>query len=323
VIDSEKLEILLAQGESIDLEFKSERLRRISDKEICEDIVALANTSGGILLLGVEDDGKVTGARPRHGQATDRFRFQSAIFNNTVPSINTRISVLEYINGVVVAIEVDPYPEPWATASGKSLRRVLGADGKPQTVPFYPRDQRSRRVDLGLLDYSAQKMDLAGFAAFVYEQDKRGTPLSMDELIALNELLFARRTDSERLGMLIQKGTVEARRVLERLHERGFIEAKGEKKGRVYHLASSLYQRLRMTEAYIRTKGFQPIQQEQMVLEYVRSAGRITRSQAADLCHLSTYQATRLLLRMVEKFHGFERQGKGKATHYIWVENDL
>ena len=43
--------------------------------------------------------------------------------------------------------------------SGTALRRVIGPDGKPQSLPFYPRDQRSRRTDLGLLDFSAQEME--------------------------------------------------------------------------------------------------------------------------------------------------------------------
>ncbi len=55
-------------------------------------------------------------------------------------------------------IEVDPYPEPCATTSGKSLHRTISGDGKPQTVAYFPRDQRSRRIDLGLLDFSSQSV---------------------------------------------------------------------------------------------------------------------------------------------------------------------
>lgn len=51
------------EGETIRIEFK----RQLSDGEIYEEIVALANTDGGTLLIGVEDDGTVTGCLPRHG----------------------------------------------------------------------------------------------------------------------------------------------------------------------------------------------------------------------------------------------------------------
>jgi ATP-dependent DNA helicase RecG len=37
-----------------------------------------------------------------------------------------------------------------------------------------------------------------------------------------------------------------------------------------------------------------------MVLQYVERQGRITRREAAELCQLGPYQATRLLDRMVQ-----------------------
>lgn len=44
-----------------------------------------------------------------------------------------------------------------------------------------------------------------------------------------------------------------------------------------------------------------PLQQEHMVAEYARTYGRITRSQAANLCQLSSVEAGRLLKRMTDK----------------------
>ena len=136
MVNLDHLQEMVNAGESLEREFKSDR-GRFSDRDVVEEIVAMANTVGGILLIGVEDNGAITGAYPRHGATTDPFKLQSAIFNNTVPSINTRVSVVPHPDGTVVAIEVDPYPEPCATAGGKSLRRTTGPDGKPQTVPFY------------------------------------------------------------------------------------------------------------------------------------------------------------------------------------------
>ena len=162
MIDANRVMEIIDAGESLEREFKSDR-RGINDREIYEEVVAFANTSGGVLLIGVEDDGLITGAKPRHGRTTDSLRLQSAIFNNTVPNINTRVSVVPIESKVVLAIEVDLYPEPCATSEGKSLHRTTKADGKPQSVPFYPRDQRSRRVDLGLLDFSAQTIEGVSF----------------------------------------------------------------------------------------------------------------------------------------------------------------
>src|SRR4030042_513999 len=110
MVDLAQLEKLIAAGESVEREFKSDR-RQISDNAIYEEVVALANTDGGLLLIGVDDDGPGTGAKQRTGSTPDPIKLQAAIFNNTVPSINTRVSVVRHPQGQVVAIEVAPYPE--------------------------------------------------------------------------------------------------------------------------------------------------------------------------------------------------------------------
>ena len=563
MIGMDQLHALIAGGESLTVEFKSDR-RQMSDKSIYEEIVSLANTAGGALLIGVEDDGEITGAGPRHGATTDPLRLQAAIFGNTVPSINTRVSVVKLESREVLAIEVDRYPEPCATASGKSLHRVIGGDGKPQSAPFYPRDQRSMRIDLGLLDFSAQPMEsavfedldpleferlrqavarlrgdaslkalsdpelakalrlvettgrgltpnVAGllllgrpdilrkylpthgaffqvldalgnvvaddtpfesaapllrllgeielrfaarnrerevpvglirlpipdyapesfreavsnallhrdysrmgavyiqlhpdhllitnpggfpegitlqnilvhepkprnprlaeafkriglveqtgrgvdriflgqlrfgrpapdyarsdasgvrvvlrggdasleFAAYVFEEDRAGRPFSLDELLVLNQLFHERRIDSEIAARLLQKGAADGHAVLERLQERGLLEAKGEKRGRVYHLSAGMYRQLGHPAGYVRAHGITAIRQEAMVLEYVAAHGRIERGQVMELCGINSPQAGRLLTRLCAAGK-LQRQGTPpRWTYYTPVE---
>lgn len=57
-LDPNQLKLLLREGEGLSVEFKEKFTSRID-----EDMVAFANTKGGILLLGVRDDGTVSGAR--------------------------------------------------------------------------------------------------------------------------------------------------------------------------------------------------------------------------------------------------------------------
>ena len=147
------------------MEFKSDVREPFSDREIYENVVCLANTQGGVLFIGVENNGDVTGARARHGTATQPNRLQAAIFNNTVPPINTRISVTPVRGLSVIAIEVDPYPAVCATRDGKTLRRAAGVQG-PECLPFYPHEHQSRRGDLGLMDYSAQTIESANWTDF-------------------------------------------------------------------------------------------------------------------------------------------------------------
>lgn len=57
-MDLRELKELISKGESTRLEFK----RKISSpQKIAKEFAAFANTLGGILLLGVDDDGKIVG----------------------------------------------------------------------------------------------------------------------------------------------------------------------------------------------------------------------------------------------------------------------
>lgn len=553
-LTAEDVERLISGGESLTVEFKSDQ-RQISDGEIYENIVCLANKDGGVVLLGVENDGTVIGARPRHGATTDPNRLQVAIFHNTVPPINTRVSLHTVRELPILAIEVDAYPEICTTKNGRCLRRVTGVHG-PECQPFYPHEHSSRRSDLGLVDYSAQRVDgaqwddldpleierlrqtierragdrilltlddpslvqalrlvetigdtlvpnIAGllllgressirrilpthgvafqvldtqgnvpvndwfhgpllrtlqaveerfsarneekevqvglirlpvpdyspqafreavnnavlhrdytrmgtvhiqfqpdhllitnpggfpegitldnllvhepkprnpllaeaarriglvettgrgidniylgqlrygrpvpdysqsdwesvrltvrggdaslaFAAFVYQQSSAGAPLSLDELLVLNHLQHERRADSPTTGKLIQRDDSRARAVLEGLVERGLVEGRGERRGRIYHLSASLYRRLGAPEGYVRVRGFDPIQQEAMALQYANTHSRITRREAAELCGLSEDQASRLLRRLAKE-NKLRLQGQRRGAFY-------
>ena len=46
--------------EDIISEFKSDK-SKLSDSDIVDEVVAFANTNGGALYIGVEDDGEITG----------------------------------------------------------------------------------------------------------------------------------------------------------------------------------------------------------------------------------------------------------------------
>lgn len=113
---------------------------------------------------------------------------------------------------------------------------------------------RSDAEDVRLVLYGGEGS--LQFAAFVFEQDKSGQALSLDELLVLNHLLIERRIDSEGAGQLIQKGNRQGHVILEKLTEKGLIEAKGEKRGRIYHLSANLYKRFGNPSGYVRISGF-------------------------------------------------------------------
>jgi len=55
---TKQLQSLIKQGEGQDIEFKSSLQLR---QEIGETISAFANTFGGVILIGVSDEGKIVG----------------------------------------------------------------------------------------------------------------------------------------------------------------------------------------------------------------------------------------------------------------------
>lgn len=73
---------LAALGEGASLEFK----RRVPRPErIAKEIIALANTDGGRILLGVDDDGTLTGV---DDAAEEEFALRHAVTNHCWPSVD-------------------------------------------------------------------------------------------------------------------------------------------------------------------------------------------------------------------------------------------
>ena len=152
-------------------------------------------------------------------------------------------------------------------------------------------------------------------AAFTALSAREGRPLNLHALQVLREVRAEGRITSVRAGQLFQVSRDEARWILSSLVERGFLEARGQGRGRAYHLTAALYRELGESAAYVRTRGFDRIQQEQMVLTYVGEHGSITRSEAAELCRLSPDQASRLLRRMVRQ-GSLEMTGSRRTARY-------
>lgn len=155
------------------------------------------------------------------------------------------------------------------------------------------------------------------FARLVTEESRADRPLGLDDLLVLNRLWIDRQLDTALAATLIQKPEIEARSTIQRLVEAGLVEPRGEKKGRLYHLSAATYRRLGEKAAYVRQRGFEPLQQEQMVLQFAEKHGKITRKETADLCHIGSFQANRLLSRLF-KSGNLVRCGKGRATWYEW-----
>lgn len=551
---------LIARGETFDVEFKSERSEQVSDRDLVEAVVCLANraaTQTGYLIVGVDDSGEITGARPRHQIQTDVVRVQALIANRTRPSLSVRASVIAIDGAEILAIEVPPSRYPVSSSDGKYVRRALGGDGRPACVPFAFHEMQSQQADRGLLDYTqlrvegatwddldlleferfrriiresrgysdeslAELADLeiakslgavdanhsftavrvlglllfgreaslarflpthevafqvlrgidvevneffrwplfrsmqeiesrfrarsgeteiqvglsrigvpdfsprafreavanalihrdysmrgavhvqwhvdrieisnpggfpegvrldnllvtpprprhpmladafkrAGlvertargidtiyyeqlrngrpmpsydrstessvvvvipggaanleFVRFVTEEAQSGQPLALDDLLVLNDLWIERRTSAADIARVMQKPESEARSRLHSLVERGLVEARGSGRSQTYHLSAAAYRRLGRKSEYVRQHGFEPLQQEQMIMQYVKKHGRITRGETTTLCQISPNEAKKVLRRLVVEEH-LKLVGQRRNAYY-------
>jgi ATP-dependent DNA helicase RecG len=550
MLTEESLREIIAQGESFVVELKGEEAAPLTDAELLEAVVCQANGRGGVLLIGVEDDGRVSGARARHGSYTDPRRVESLIASQTVPSCPVECSVVSLDGREVLLVEIPPGRPVTSTNTGVYKRRAMDVHGRPRCLPFLAHEMQSREASRGALDYSSlvvpearwedldpleierlrqmvarnrgradasllelsdheivralglgessagggaggERVDrvrvagllllgreeaitrlvpthevafqvlsgtrisvneffrlpliraaeeinrrfdarneeeelalgpvragipnyspsgfreafhnalihrdytrlgavhvqwkpdeievsspggfpdevrldnilvtaprprnpvladafkriglvertgrgidtifegqlrygrpapdysrstpgsvqlvLAGGAAnlalarFIMERDTPGQRVTVDEMLVVNAVDRERRLELARAAELVQRSEPATRAILERLVESGVLEARSERRERVYHFSAATYRALGRPAEHVRLTGIEPIQREQMILQFVDAHGRITRSQAADLCQIGGREARSVLEKLVNR----------------------
>jgi ATP-dependent DNA helicase RecG len=550
MLTEESLREIIAQGESFVVELKGEEAAPLTDAELLEAVVCQANGRGGVLLIGVEDDGRVSGARARHGSYTDPRRVESLIASQTVPSCPVECSVVSLDGREVLLVEIPPGRPVTSTNTGVYKRRAMDVHGRPRCLPFLAHEMQSREASRGALDYSSlvvpearwedldpleierlrqmvarnrgradasllelsdheivralglgessagggaggervdrvrvagllllgreeaitrlvpthevafqvlsgtrisvneffrlpliraaeeinrrfdarnEEEELAlgpvragipnyspsgfreafhnalihrdytrlgavhvqwkpdeievsspgGFpdevrldnilvtaprprnpvladafkriglvertgrgidtifegqlrygrpapdysrstpgsvqlvlpggaanlalARFIMERDTPGQRVTVDEMLVVNAVDRERRLELARAAELVQRSEPATRAILERLVESGVLEARSERRERVYHFSAATYRALGRPAEHVRLTGIEPIQREQMILQFVDAHGRITRSQAADLCQIGGREARSVLEKLVNR----------------------
>ena len=114
--------------EDLRTEFKSD-VKKLSEETIVEAVVALANTEGGTLYIGVEDDGTITGVHKNHQSTAG---LSAMIFNRTVPNVSVSTDIMYSFTKPIISIAVPKRYELIYTSSGRALQRRLKGDGTPE-----------------------------------------------------------------------------------------------------------------------------------------------------------------------------------------------
>jgi hypothetical protein len=116
------------------------------------------------------------------------------------------------------------------------------------------------------------------FVRWLVSEGSVGRDWSLADLLAVRAIAEARNLSAEETAVALQSDAERARNVLARLVDAGILEARGEGRGRTYHLSAAMYRVLGDRPGYyVRVRGFEPAQQEQMVLKYAQEHGQITR----------------------------------------------
>lgn len=118
-----ELEQLVDLGEGISLEFK----RRVPKSErIAKEIVALTNTKGGRIVLGVDDDGSILGI---DHASEEEFLLRQAVEAHCRPPVEYRTErvVVEPRCDVLVVTIPESTDKPHVVVSGKGESEEAGA----------------------------------------------------------------------------------------------------------------------------------------------------------------------------------------------------
>jgi ATP-dependent DNA helicase RecG len=125
------LDILLQSGEGQFIEFKScydqfknkpKRKRTLKSlaRDVAITLAEFANADGGTLLLGVEDDGRVTASPLSEEELESVCTMARDSWKRVVP--NTR-EVVGHANGGIIAFETDPQPDVFSLTDGRTPYR--------------------------------------------------------------------------------------------------------------------------------------------------------------------------------------------------------
>ncbi len=106
-MDIEKLKLIIAEGEGLTVEFKEKYSSKID-----RDIVALSNSKGGYILLGVNDSGKIIGEKLTNHMKAEILQ----LARNCDPQIN--ILKLSVIDNLIVIEVPEGEQKPYSCSSG-------------------------------------------------------------------------------------------------------------------------------------------------------------------------------------------------------------
>lgn len=128
--------------ESTQLEFKSS-----FQKEVIESLVAFANTKGGAVLIGVDDQGQPKGVNLQPETVKD---WLNQIKNSTYPRIIPDAEVFEESGKTIVKLSIQEQPIKPIAYKQRYYKRVLNANHLMSLDEIASEHLKNAQLQLGL-----------------------------------------------------------------------------------------------------------------------------------------------------------------------------
>ena len=119
----------------------------------------------------------------------------------------------------------------------------------------------------------------------------------------------------------IQKDVSEARSVVEWLIELGMIEGVGNGSARRYMLSSKVYSITNNKAGYTRQRGWDTLQERELILAHMDKYHEIDRQGVVELCRCTPNHAS-WLLRQLTASGDLELVGSGRFAKYVLANKD-
>jgi ATP-dependent DNA helicase RecG len=186
-MDEIELRKLILKGEDTSLEFKAkEKIEDIHD--LAAEVVAFLNKRGGILLLGVEDDGQIRGFASAEIEACNR-QLRSMAKDQIEPAIILDTSNVLTDSGIVIVLTIEAgIDKPYQTRKGSAFY-IRSGDEKRHVSH---RDELRRLFQVGSHVYAEKQavpntrldqLDLARYRKFYGETHGDFAPWDENEVI--------------------------------------------------------------------------------------------------------------------------------------------
>ena len=200
-----------------------------------------------------------------------------------------------------------------AERTGRGIDRIFEGSivyGRP--LPDYT-DSTERFVKLFI---QRAEPDLAFSKMILNEENRNGRKLPINALLILSTLQKERRASLQELSDAIHISEARTKANVEKLIERGLVEASGNGKSRIYILSAKVYRAQDNSVGYVRQTGIDILKYEELILKLAKQQGYVTRDNVRELLNISNSQAYRVLKKLADK-KKLVLIGTGRNARYV------